>query len=120
MQEKAGLSQEQMTEKITVSRSAAAKWENNNEMPDINNLKVLSQLLEISIDYLLDEEGHLDFTVLKEPIDFHSFKRTDKCRDQYDAVVLAKYPNATSIIPLIRKKVLCNPDIELLNNKNIL
>ncbi|HZK34458.1 MAG TPA: helix-turn-helix domain-containing protein [Bacillota bacterium] len=103
---KAGLSQEQMAEKITVSRSAVAKWENNNGMPDINNLKALSQLLEISIDYLLDDEGHLDFTVLKEPIDFHSFKSTDKCRDQYDAVVLAKFPNATSIIPLIRKKVL--------------
>ena len=84
----AGLSQEQLAKKITVSRSAVAKWENNNGMPDITNLKALSQLLEISIDYMLDDKGYLDFTVLKEPIDLDSFKKTGKSRDQYDAVAL--------------------------------
>lgn len=102
----AGLSQEQLAKKITVSRSAVAKWENNNGMPDITNLKALSQLLEISIDYMLDDKGYLDFTVLKEPIDLDSFKKTGKSRDQYDAVVLSKFPQAASIIPLIREKVL--------------
>lgn len=46
---KAGLSQEQFAEKMNVSRSAIAKWETDKGMPDVNNLKVMSQLLNVSI-----------------------------------------------------------------------
>ena len=102
----AGYTQEQLAEKLCVSRSAIAKWESGNGMPDIENLKGISQLLDVSIDYLLDEEGRLDFSVTKEPIDFNAFEKTKKCRDQYDAVVTAKFPEADSIVPLIREKVL--------------
>ncbi len=51
----AGLSQEQLAEKMGISRSAVAKWEANNGMPDIDNLKVLSNLLGVTIDSLVDE-----------------------------------------------------------------
>ena len=53
----AGLSQEQFAEKMSVSRSAIAKWESDKGMPDVNNLKVMAQLLDVSVDYLLDETG---------------------------------------------------------------
>lgn len=49
-----GLSQEQLSEKLEVSRSAVAKWETDNGIPDVDNLKVISKLLNVSIDYLLD------------------------------------------------------------------
>ncbi|MBO5994859.1 MAG: helix-turn-helix transcriptional regulator [Firmicutes bacterium] len=39
---RAGYSQEQLAEKLSVSRSAVAKWENDNGMPDIANLKAMS------------------------------------------------------------------------------
>ena len=55
----AGLSQEQLSEKLGVSRSAVAKWETDNGIPDVDNLKILSKLLNISIDYLLDN-GEID------------------------------------------------------------
>lgn len=51
----AGLSQEQLSEKLGVSRSAVAKWETDNGIPDVDNLKVLSKLLTVSVDYLLDD-----------------------------------------------------------------
>ena len=41
------LSQEQLAEKLNVSRSAIAKWETDKGMPDIDNLKAISQLLDI-------------------------------------------------------------------------
>ena len=82
-----GLSQEQLAEKLSVSRSAVAKWENDNGMPDIDNLKAMSKLLDVSIDYLLDDEGRLDFTIIKEAIDLDSFEKVGKCRDKYDAAV---------------------------------
>ena len=37
-----GLSQEQLAEKMSVSRSAIAKWETDKGMPDVNNLKVIA------------------------------------------------------------------------------
>ena len=46
----AGLSQEQLAEKLSVSRSAVAKWENDIGLPDVSNLKAMAQLLNISID----------------------------------------------------------------------
>ena len=60
----AGLSQEQLSEQIGVSRSAVAKWESDKGMPDIQNLKVLAQLLNTSIDYLLDDGETLDLSQL--------------------------------------------------------
>ena len=50
---KYGLSQEQLAEKISVSRSAIAKWETDKGLPDVGNLKVLARLLNVSVDYLL-------------------------------------------------------------------
>ena len=43
-----GLSQEQLAEKLFVSRAAVAKWEGNYGIPDIENLKKLSELFGIS------------------------------------------------------------------------
>lgn len=60
------LSQEQFAAKMNVSRSAIAKWENNNGMPDINNLKVMSQLFGVSIDYLLDDDAMLSINDIKD------------------------------------------------------
>ena len=65
----AGLSQEQLSGKLGVSRSAVAKWETDKGIPDVDNLKVLSQLLGVSIDYLLDDGEDLDKSVIKESID---------------------------------------------------
>lgn len=50
----AGLTQEQLAVKLMVSRQAITKWETDKGMPDLENLKSLSQLLGVSIDYLLD------------------------------------------------------------------
>lgn len=100
----AGLSQEQFAEKLSVSRSAIAKWETDKGMPDITNLKAMSQLLGVSIDYLLDEDNKLSFSETKEPIDLSSFEKTGKCRSREDAACLARFKDADAIIPLIRRK----------------
>ncbi len=65
----AGLSQEQLAEKMDVSRSAVAKWEVNNGMPDIDNLKMLSQLLGVTIDYLVGNGENLDKVTTEETTD---------------------------------------------------
>ena len=102
----AGLSQEQLAEKMSVSRSAVAKWESNKGMPDIENLKNISQLLSISIDSLLDEEEKISFSEIKEPIVLADYEKTGKARSKEDAVVIAKYPKAEHIYALVRTKKL--------------
>ena len=55
----AGLSQEQLAEQLIISRSAIAKWETGLGIPDIENLRALAQLLNISVESLLDDSQSL-------------------------------------------------------------
>ncbi len=54
-----GISQEQLAEKIYVSRQAITKWESGNGIPDIENLIAISSLFNESLDSLLSEEKSL-------------------------------------------------------------
>ena len=49
----AGLTQEQVAEKIMVSRQTVSNWENGKSLPDIVSIMRLSDLYQISIDELL-------------------------------------------------------------------
>lgn len=103
---KAGLSQEQLAEKLCVSRQAITKWESNRGIPDVSNIKNIAKLFGVSIDYLLDDGEMILNNVIKETININDYKKSGKCRSRYDAVVRTKYPQATIIYPLIRRKKL--------------
>ena len=53
---KEGLSQEQMAEKIGVSRQAITKWETKRGLPDVENMIILAELFKITLDELVLEE----------------------------------------------------------------
>ena len=99
----AGLTQGELAEKICVSRQAITKWETGKGIPDVDNLKVISKVLNVSIDFLLDDEEELDKTVIKEQINLEDYVKEGKLRSKKDAVVYSKYPSA-DIIPLLAKK----------------
>jgi transcriptional regulator with XRE-family HTH domain len=101
---KHGLSQEQLAEKMAVSRSAVAKWEANNGLPDLENLKALASLLNVSIDYLLDDGETLSDGVIREPYDLADYGRGSK-KKRKDRVIRQKYPNG-EIHPLLGKQKL--------------
>lgn len=52
-----GWSQEQMAEKLNVSRQAITKWETGGGMPDIENLAAIAQLFGVSTDALIFGES---------------------------------------------------------------
>ena len=56
IRKQAGMSQEQLAEKLGVSRQAVTKWETNAGIPDIENVMALSALFDISMDELLSNE----------------------------------------------------------------
>ena len=47
------LTQEEFAAKLFVTRNAVSKWENNNGYPNIDTLKDIAKLLNITIDELL-------------------------------------------------------------------
>ena len=102
--QQAGFSQQELADKLSVSRSAVAKWEAGSGMPDIDNLKAIAGLLNVSVDNLLDEGQKLSINSLREPIDLESFEKTGKARSKQDAAVLAKFPQAVQIYALIRSR----------------
>ena len=100
----AGLTQEQLAQKLIVSRSAVAKWESDKGMPDVENLKAMAQLLDVSVDYLLAEDQRLSFNETREPVDLDTFHVVGECRSNKDAACYAKFAEADAIYPLIRSK----------------
>lgn len=54
-----GLSQEQLAEKIGVSRQAVSKWERSEASPDTDNLILLARLYNVSIDDLLSTNDEI-------------------------------------------------------------
>ena len=56
IRKQAGMSQEQLAEKLGVSRQAVTKWETDAGIPDIENIMAISALFDTSIDELLSNE----------------------------------------------------------------
>lgn len=50
-----GLTQEQLADRIFVTRTAISKWETDNGYPSIDSLKEISNLFNISIDELISD-----------------------------------------------------------------
>ena len=48
-----GFSQEQLAEKIHVTRQAVSRWETGETVPNTETLKLLSKLFDVSINTLL-------------------------------------------------------------------
>ena len=51
-----GVTQEELAEKLDVSRQAVAKWESGQVYPDINNLIQISNLFNVTVDYLVRDQ----------------------------------------------------------------
>lgn len=74
---KNNLSQEELAEKVYVTRQAVSRWENGETVPNVETLKLLSKLFDVSINTLLGSPRRLicqccgmpldDTTVSKEP-----------------------------------------------------
>ncbi|MCM1063369.1 MAG: helix-turn-helix domain-containing protein [Eubacterium sp.] len=53
IRKKEGISQEQLAEKIGVSRQAITKWETGKGLPDVENMVIIAEIFKTTIDELL-------------------------------------------------------------------
>lgn len=99
LRQRAGLSQMELAKKLCVSRAAVAKWENDNGLPDVANSKALADFFHTDMDLLFDENKAVDFSEKVEHIHLEDYAVTSRCRNSYDAVMVAKFPDACRISP---------------------
>ena len=75
---KSGLSQEELAEKVFVTRQAVSRWENGDTTPNTETLKLLSKLFDVSINTLLGSPRQLICQCCGMPLEDASIsKETD-------------------------------------------
>ena len=60
LRKKSGLTQEELAEKLAVSRQAISRWEMGLAVPDASNLLQISQLFKVTVDYLINDDYSRD------------------------------------------------------------
>ncbi len=68
LRKEANLTQEQLAEKLNVSRQAVTKWESGQSLPDIQNLKEMADMFGVTMDALVGEIGTKKDSILKKKI----------------------------------------------------
>lgn len=86
-----GISQEELAEKVYVSRQTISNWENDKNYPDVNSLLRLSDVFQVSVDILI--KGDLE--KMKEEI-----KKEDKQKFERDSRIFATLMFATLLTPI--------------------
>ena len=85
---KAGLSQEEVAEKLGVSRQTISKWGLDETLPDIQQSKKLSRLYHLTLDELIDFD--VELKEIEQAIDSISEEKQKKI--DWTALYGKKYP----------------------------
>ncbi|WP_251205197.1 helix-turn-helix domain-containing protein [Acetatifactor aquisgranensis] len=89
-----GISQEQLAEKVYVSRQTVSNWETNKNYPDIHSLLLLSTLFDISLDQLI--KG--DVERMRKEIKETEIRRLNRYGNIYAALLAS---TVLSAVPLV-------------------
>ena len=75
LRKKAGYSQEELAEKMGVSRQSVSKWEGALSIPDLDKILLMSEIFGVSTDYLLKDEMGEEIPSPKEEISESKFRK---------------------------------------------
>ncbi len=73
MRKMKGFTQEEIAEKVGVTRQAVAKWEAGETVPDLDKCKVLAEIFEVSLDDLANYEPEKNLGLGLPPKGKHLF-----------------------------------------------
>ena len=60
LRKRQGLSQEELAERMDVTRQAVSKWESGQSAPDLERVLLLSRIFEVTTDQLIKDDMELD------------------------------------------------------------
>ena len=72
---KSGMSQDELAEKVFVTRQAVSRWENGETTPGVETLKLLSKFFDVSINTLLGTPRKLICQCCGMPLDDSTLSR---------------------------------------------
>lgn len=101
---KKGLSQEELADKLNVSRQAVQKWESGASQPEISKLVQISEILNVSLDYLLKNEitPEQSQTSEKSETEKNNFEnRSEPTNSVYDETYALKRKKAIKVWMII-------------------
>ncbi len=91
--QEAHLSQEELANRVYVSRQTISNWENDKSYPDVNSLVLLSEIFQISLDKLI--KG--DIEVMKDVIQKEEIEKMNRYGKNYTIMLIT---TAVSAVPL--------------------
>ena len=107
LRKKSGMSQEELAEKMDVSRQAVSKWEGAQSIPDLAKILQLSELYGVTTDYLLkdnveaeefigkDTSENVRKVTMEEANEYLALRKTASVR-----IAIATFLCILSVIPL--------------------
>lgn len=72
-----GWSQEELAEKMEVTRQSVSKWESAQSVPDIERILQLSDIFDVSLDYLLKNNEDINEQILSADDKPEAYKAID-------------------------------------------
>ncbi len=115
LRKKCGWSQEELAEKMMVSRQSVSKWESMQSVPDLDKIILLSQLFGVSTDYLLkdnmEEEEYISVpdeaaddvrrVSIEEASEFLAVKHENARKIAFGAMLCVMSPLAVILLPVL-------------------
>lgn len=91
--QEAQLSQEELANRVYVSRQTISNWENDKSYPDVNSLVLLGEIFQISLDKLI--KGDID--TMKEVIKQEEIKKFNHYGTIYTALLVTAVVSAAPL-----------------------
>ena len=95
--QKAQISQEELAERVYVSRQTISNWENDKSYPNIDSLLLLSEIFQISLDNLV--KG--DIETMKETIKQEEIVKFNRYSKIYTVLLIAAVISAVPLSALL-------------------
>ena len=109
LRKESGFTQEGLAEKLNVSRQAITKWETGEGTPDIENLKLISNLFNTTIDDLVKEDKDVNIDKINQ---FKYSEELEINHTKHFDINLGKFEEL-NLLPTEEEKV----KVELLSSK---
>lgn len=109
------LSQDELAERIFVTRQAVSRWENGETVPNTETLKLLSKLFDVSINTLLGEPRQLICQCCGMPLDDSTISKEN---DGYFNEDYCKWCYADGEFKYTSKEQLIDFCVEHMSNEN--
>lgn len=96
---KNGWSQEDLADKLSVSRQSVSKWEGAQSVPDLNRIIQMAELFNVSLDYLLKDEMEPEVPSAQQtPVDSGTPARKVSMEDAVRYIKTIKNNNGKAIL----------------------